>query len=174
MLLFETSKRIEKCGLVPRPYQVEDFEKSFHYWDSGSVGTLSRLFTGAGKTLCACMKFERWLERENTKCLVISYEKQLVWQFAQEIEDILGVKPGIEMEKEHCRVGHIPDIVVASRQTLMRHRLASHEQRDALKEYGVDVGERLLSMSNAKRAIRQLRDGEIESGTIEDEIDQFQ
>ncbi|TFH49686.1 MAG: hypothetical protein E4H01_03720, partial [Lysobacterales bacterium] len=54
------------------------------------------------------------------------------------------------------------------------HRLASHEQRDALKEYGVYVGERLLSMSNAKRAIRQLRDGEIESATIEDEIDQFQ
>ena len=124
--------------IVPREYQSRDLEKSFELWDSGKRGVLTRAFTGSGKTLMACLKFDRWLQRSpRHRCMVISYEKQLVWQFAQEINDVLGMQPGIEMEAERVEPSFIPPVVVASRQTLMLKRPADDAQKASFAEHGV-------------------------------------
>lgn len=160
----------ERTQLVPRDYQVTDLEKSFALWDGGEVGTLTRCFTGGGKTLMSCLKMQRWLSRgPEYRCMVLSYEQELVRQFAQEIEDVLGITPAIEMGSEHVGEHDAPRIVVASRQSLMTHELATHEQRDELAKFGLaDV--RLLTKSAATRAIQALRK-DVDLQTVSDEID---
>ncbi len=145
--------------VVPREYQSRDLEKSFELWDGGKQGVLTRAFTGSGKTLMACLKFDRWLQRSpRHRCMVISYEKQLVWQFAQEILDVLGMEAGIEMEAEKVEPSFIPPVVVASRQTLMLKRPADGAQKEALTKHGIDeIGQ--LTHSQAKRFLRLLDEG---------------
>lgn len=141
--------------IVPRDYQAEDVANSFRLWDAGEVGTLTRCFTGGGKTIMSCLKFARWLETgPDYRCLVLSYEKELVRQFEQEIRDVLGPRytTGIEMGSESIEPHNIPQIVVASRQSLMTHELATQEQRDALAALGLrEIG--LLTKAAAKRLI---------------------
>lgn len=147
--------------ITPRDYQVEAKRGSFRLWDSGTVGTLIRCFTGGGKTIISCMNADQWLEAgPNYRVMVLSYEQELVRQFAQEIQDVLGNKYslGIEMGEEQCRPKSIPQIVVASRQTLMAHELATEEQREALKNLGIEEL-KLLTKSEARRAIKALKDG---------------
>ena len=123
--------------ITPRDYQVVDVAESFRLWDSGTVGTLTRAFTGSGKTLMSCLKFRRWLDRgDDYRCMVLSYEQQLVWQFAQEVEDYLGITPGIEMGSSEIEPNNIPQVVVACRQSLLPHRLATPEQRETIARYG--------------------------------------
>lgn len=145
--------------VVPREYQSRDLEKSFELWDGGKCGVLTRAFTGSGKTLMACMKFDRWLQRSpQHRCMVISYEKQLVWQFAQEINDVLGMQPGIEMEAERVEPSFIPPVVVASRQTLMLKKPADDKQKEALAAYDInEIGQ--LTHIQAKRSLRLLDEG---------------
>lgn len=160
-----------RLAISPRPFQAEAVENSFRLWDSGVVGTMMRIYTGGGKTITTCMQFDRWLRRgPNYRCMVLSYEKQLVWQFAEEIEDVLGITPGIEMEAEKCDEQHIPQIVVASRQSLAEHRLASLEQLAYLAEKGLNVDGKLITFVRAKRYIRLIKAGE--TFGIQDEIDE--
>jgi len=146
-------------GIVPRDYQVEDVNKSFDLWDSGTIGTLTRAFTGAGKTIMTCLKFKRWLERgPNYRCMVLSYEQELVRQFAQEVEDVLGsdFTLEIEMASQEIKPGFIPQIVIASRQSLMTHELATEEQREELRKFGLnEIG--LLTKAAARRVIAALQ-----------------
>jgi superfamily II DNA or RNA helicase len=160
--LFQTKPIVGK--IIPRDYQLKDVEQSFKLWDKGVRGTLTRVFTGGGKTLQTCIKFQKWLERgDDYRCMVISYEKQLVWQFAQEVRDYTGLEPGIEMQDQHCSWDQTPQIIVASRQTLMRHKLAQQSQKDELSRYGLGNFGLLLSRQ-AKSLIteieRKLNDGE--------------
>lgn len=145
--------------IIPREYQSRDLEKSFELWDEGACGVLTRAFTGSGKSLMSCIKFDRWLQRSpQHRCMVISYEKQLVWQFSQEITDVLGLQPGIEMESEQVEPSFIPQVVVASRQTLMLKRPADDKQKEALAEHGIDeIGQ--LTHVQAKRFLRLLDEG---------------
>lgn len=147
-----------RLSLQPRPYQQEAVDSAFEQFDSGITGTLIRAATGSGKTAMACMLFDRWLARgDDYRCMVLSYERELVWQFAQEIEDFLGIVPGIEMS--NVAVDEIPLITVASRQTLARRPLATQEQRELLAdEYGItELG--LLTMVTATSIIKSLQSG---------------
>lgn len=160
-------------GIIPRDYQVEDVANSFRLWDSGEVGVLTRAATGMGKTIMSCLKFRRWLDAgADYRCMVLSYERELVQQFAEEVREVLGdVSIGIEMGAMSIEAGRIPQIVVASRQTLMTHELATIEQREVLKEFGLsDV--KLLTKVEAKKAIRDLRNG-IDVQAIADAVDEF-
>lgn len=112
--IFAKPKRLT---ITPREYQNEAHDNAFRLFDNGERGALVRIFTGGGKTITACLLADTWLNRgPDYRVMVVSYEKQLVWQFAQEISDVLGIEPGIEMEKEYAGSGH--KIVVASRQSL--------------------------------------------------------
>jgi superfamily II DNA or RNA helicase len=147
----------KELTIVPRDYQTEDMEESFKQWDAGIVGTLTRAATGTGKTPMAAMNFDRWLDRgDDYRCMVISYEQQLVWQFAQEIEQFLHVTPGIEMGTESVKPGQIPTITIASRQSLKLKEPATREQRDALLQFGIsEVG--LLTKDSARPIISELQ-----------------
>lgn len=161
-------------GIKPRDYQSEDERNSFRLWDAGTVGTMTRAFTGAGKTIMSCLKFHRWLERgSNHRCMVLSYETELVRQFSQEVSDVLGsgISMGIEMGSESIEPGFIPQVVVASRQSLMCHELATEEQRDALEERGVG-NVRLLTKGEAKRCLRALDSG-VDASDVLAGIDEF-
>ncbi len=159
LTLFEAT--IEKPGytITPRDYQHEALEESFRLWGKGIEGVLLRIFTGGGKTICASMLADRWLKDDDrNKVMVISYEKELVWQFAQEVEDVLRITPGIEMEGEHTEPGSDVRLVVASRQTLAKHRLTSPEQLEQLHELGLtdeDLG--LCTYLQAKTLLRWAR-----------------
>ena len=131
-----------KLDIVARDYQIADHDESFRLWDSGIVGTLTRIFTGGGKTIASAIKARTWIDRdENNRVMVISYEKELVWQFAQEIEETLGIEPGIEMDSERISAGDIPKIVVASRQSLLCAPSPTPDQLAELARLGInDVG----------------------------------
>jgi superfamily II DNA or RNA helicase len=145
--------------LVLRDYQRTDVEDTYRLWESGSQGVLTRIFTGGGKTICSSVKMERWLNQgSDYRCLVLSYEQQLVWQFAEEIQDVLGITPGIEMGSEEIEPGQIPRIVVATRQSLMCHELATGEQQEELARAGyTSIG--LLTKRAAKSALTAIAKG---------------
>lgn len=118
-LLFEKPKL--RGRFTPRDYQLKDHDRTFSMWDDGTTGCLTRAFTCAGKTFMACMKADTWLARgDDYRVMVISYEQQLVEQFAEEVERYLGITPLIEMEKSEVSADAIPPITIASRQSLLR------------------------------------------------------
>ena len=165
----------EKPGyaIVPRDYQHEAFARTFQLWDEGVRGVNARLFTGAGKTILAAMIADHWLNRgPNYRVMILSYEVTLVHQFAQEIEEVLNLTPAIEQASmEVDPVGSIPKIVVASRQSLALHPLATDEQKNRLRAHGVDdFG--LLTKRRADALLKASRKG-IESRQIKEEIDQW-
>jgi superfamily II DNA or RNA helicase len=140
MSFFEVEKPKSRAKLIGRDYQIEAHDACFRIWDSGVRGALVRSATGTGKTPMACLIADTWMQRgPDYRVMVISYEQQLVWQFAQEIEDFLGMVPGIEMEKE-C-AGPDKRIVVASRASLLRAPPPEPDQLEKLSAYGItEVG----------------------------------
>ncbi len=151
---------------TPRNYQQMAHDESFRHWDGGERGTLVRMFTGGGKTPTACLIAGTWLARgDNYRVMVISYEKQLVWQFAQEVRDFLGIEPGIEMERE--RAAKADSVVVASRASLLIGPAMTDMQREQFAEHSIDDfgplwkkrAESYLKMLNKGRATpEQIRD----------------
>ena len=162
-MLFDTEP--EPCAvryqLTPRPYQHDALDKCFELFRAGTPGALLRIFTGGGKTITTAMIADRWLSQgEDYRVMVVSYEKQLVWQFAQELKDVLGIVPGIEMESERITPGRVPRVTVASRASLVRSTLATEEQKQFLIESGVDkahIG--LCRLKDAIKLIRAIRSG---------------
>lgn len=157
--------------IVPRDYQHEAYRKTIELWEGDCRGALQRLFTGAGKTILACMLIDYWLSRgPNYRAMVLSYEVQLVHQFAQEIEEVLRITPAIEQGTMQVDpLGEIPKIIVASRQSLARHTLATDSQKNQLREYGVDdFG--LLTSRRAESLIKAGRKG-IDTRQLVDEVD---
>jgi len=147
-----------RVALVARDYQRKDHDESLRLWNSGERGVLTRVFTGGGKTPMACLKARTWLARgPNHRVLVVSYERDLVWQFAQEIDDFLGIIPGIEMGEDRVHPGDIPLVTVASRQSLLPAEAMTAEQARVLEAYGIDA--RGLSKRVCKRLVHALATG---------------
>ncbi len=114
---------------TPRDYQAEASLNSFRLYDAGERGIIVRLFTGAGKTPVASMTAMLWLKRDpNNRVLVLCHERQLVGQFAEEIEQFTGIRPGIEMADQAVSAKWVPLITVASRATLMERTVGTRSQ----------------------------------------------
>jgi superfamily II DNA or RNA helicase len=161
-----------RVPLVPRDYQHNDHDESFRLWDEGVRGVLTRIFTGGGKTPTTCQKIKTWLRRgDNYHAMIVSYERDLVWQFAQEVEDFLGITPGIEMGDEHVPADQVPPVVVASRASLLPARLATPRQIDDLAQYGFpNAGD--LPRRLCKRFLRHLAAGG-DPDLVTDDIGRF-
>ncbi len=159
-----------RVTLISRDYQRKADNESFRLWDDDILGVLARIFTGGGKTALACMWMRKWLERgDDYRAMVISYERDLVWQFAQEIEDFLGIVPGIEMGDEHVPTEHAPRAIVASRASLLPAQSATPEQLMHFARYGIqDVG--WTPQRLAKRILRHLDAG----GHMEEAYDELE
>lgn len=134
--LFENPARAK---FTPREYQTKDHDECFRLWDSGVVGTLTRVFTGGGKTFISCLKADTWLRRgDNHRVMIISYETQLVDQWREEVEQYMGITPGIEMDSQAVDPANIPKVVVACRASLLRHPAPEPDQLNQLARYGIN------------------------------------
>lgn len=103
--------------VTPRDYQEAGIVKTFELWNEGNVGVLFRQPTGTGKTVSGSLIADQWLSQgDDYRVLILAHERQLIQQFADEIEWILGERPKIEMGNEHCTGKE--RVIVASRQTL--------------------------------------------------------
>jgi superfamily II DNA or RNA helicase len=154
--LFEEPVK-SRALIVPRDYQTEAHDNALRLMDDGVPGVLLRMATGSGKTLTASLIIDSWLRRgDDYRAMVISYETQLVWQFAKEIEAFIGIQPGIEMEKN--RADSSNKVVVASRQSLLQHPPPTQEQIDELKALGI-AEVRCITKKMAESYIKYLRKG---------------
>lgn len=108
------------AGIVPRDYQQDARGRAFDLWAQGSAGVIVRQATGTGKTILAILIIMDWLARgENRRVIVILHEIQLIDQFADEYEDVMGTRPGIEQgAKNHVPANRIPKVTIASRDSL--------------------------------------------------------
>ena len=158
-----------RAGIVPRDYQIVDHDESFRLWDAGTTGVLTRGFTGCGKTLQSCLKADTWLQRSsNHRVMVISYEEQLVKQFAQEVEDYLGITAAIEMADLKIDPQFIPPITIASRASLLVAKPPTEDQIAALRGFGInDPG--CAPGRSIKRLLRLLKDG-VDVQDVRDEL----
>lgn len=162
-------KPLSRAGIVPRDYQDQAHDGCFLLWDAGTIGTLIRMATGLGKTLTACLIADTWLRRsDDHRVMVVSYEKQLVWQFADEIKDYLGMEAGIEMQDEEAQRSH--RIVVASRQTLLPSLPPTKDQGEELASFGIRPMD-VISKRLAEKYIRHLRKGGDRDQIVDDIID---
>lgn len=153
--------------LVPRDYQRKAHDETFRLWDAGERGVLDRIFTGGGKTATACMKIRTWLDRgPDYYAMIVSYERDLVWQFAQEVDDFLGISPGIEMADQVVSPGEMPRVTVASRATLLPASGATEEQLKKLAAFGIRDAE-WISARIAKRMIKYLMGGLMRDATAD-------
>ncbi len=154
-----TPPKAPRAVLIPRDYQRKAHDESFRLWDGGERGVLDRIFTGGGKTAGACMKIRTWLERgPNYYAMIVSYERDLVWQFAQEVDDFLAISPGIEMADQVVNPSEMPRVIVASRATLLPTSGATPKQLEKLAEYGIRDVE-WVSARVAKKMLKYLSHG---------------
>lgn len=107
-------------GIIPRDYQARGIAKTFEEFERGAAGVLLASHTGSGKTLLGSLCAERWLSQgENYRVMICAHERQLVTQFAEEVEFFTGIRPGIEMAEQRVKMtAWGPRIVVSSRATL--------------------------------------------------------
>jgi superfamily II DNA or RNA helicase len=111
-----------RARVTPRDYQERGINRAFELWEAGEPGVLFRQPTGSGKTVSGALIVDKWLSQgPNYRSLVLAHERQLIQQFSEEIYDILGVTPAIEMADLHCTGRE--KIIVASRATLKGSRL---------------------------------------------------
>jgi len=166
--LFDVERPGTRAGIVPRAYQVQAHDACLAEWEKGQPGALIRLATGLGKTLTACLIADTWLRRgDDYRAMVISYERQLVHQFAEEIEDYLGIHPGIEMEAEKAAASD--RFVVASRATLLPSTPPTKAQAEELATFGIKPMD-VVSAKLAKRYLTHLRKGGDRDVIIDDII----
>lgn len=122
---------MKKVTLTPRDYQQDAIDRVPAVFGQNR-GAMARMATGTGKTPLGCFIADWWLSLgDDRRVIVISYERQLVWQFRDEIADILGVAPGVEMGNRHVSKDDIDSgrirVVVASRQTLLERVVVDEE-----------------------------------------------
>jgi superfamily II DNA or RNA helicase len=163
-----------RAMIVPRHYQREGHDSTFRLWDSGVRGVLSRVFTGGGKTVQSALMIDTWLGRsDNHRAMVISYETQLVNQFSEELYDCLGISAKIEMgQQQSIDAGSpMPQIIVASRASLLRATPPTEDQIAALRDYGInDAG--CVPQRKFKPLLQALAKG-ADPLAVRDEIDRL-
>lgn len=123
-----TRPRANAKGITPRDYQQRGLDKAFKLFERSSEGVLLASHTGSGKTLLGSLAAERWLELgPDHRVMICAHERQLVSQFAEEVEFFTGIKAGIEMGDQRVKWGPwAPKIIVASRATLQERKGGVH------------------------------------------------
>lgn len=120
----------------PRPYQQRGLAKAWEEYDRGTRGMLCRQATGTGKTVTASLLIKEWLRRDprRNRAMVMADQRELVWQFADEIRDVTGIAPRIEMGDRRVYRAEDPEIVVACRQSL-QERVVGGERASRLYSF---------------------------------------
>ncbi len=142
-----------RARFSPRDYQQRAIDSTFELFGKGSPGVLVVQPTGSGKTVTGTLIAERWIDQgPDCHVMICAHERQLVTQFAEEIEAILGIRPAVEMADRRVAWGWKPKVVVSSRQTLMENK------RGQSRLHRFDQDKRwLLIMDEAHRWKRGLK-----------------
>lgn len=103
-----------------RDYQEEVIDRIQAGMAEGVRSMLVGLFTGAGKTVIFC----ELANRTPGRTLIIAPLRELVWQAAEKVREIVEVDPALEMAEYRSQEDEwwSPQIVVACKQTLIRGR----------------------------------------------------
>jgi superfamily II DNA or RNA helicase len=98
-----------------RPYQSAAIDGIFASWQK-SASTLAVLPTGTGKTIIFATVIKN---RPAGRAMVVAHREELIYQAADKIESVTGVRPDIEMAdlKAGDSLLHRADVVVSSIQT---------------------------------------------------------
>ena len=110
---------VVSSGFTLRDYQQQAHDTALRMRAEGAKGVLVRQPTGTGKTVVGSAIAETWLAQDDdNRALVLADKRVLITQFADEIESLIGIRPGLEMGNSHVCPEDIPRITVASKQTL--------------------------------------------------------
>lgn len=106
--------------MILRDYQEEIVAANLAAKERGVKATLTGAFTGAGKTIMFCAMAARIAGRT----LIICPLRELVWQAVDKVRQVTELDPAIEMADWEVNEDEwwSPQIVVASKQTLMSRR----------------------------------------------------
>jgi superfamily II DNA or RNA helicase len=106
--------------MLLRDYQINVINQVEAAIAEGARSLLVGLFTGAGKTVIFC----ELANRITGRTLIIAPLRELVWQAASKVREIVEVDPAIEMSEFRSQEDEwwSPQIVVACKQTLVRGR----------------------------------------------------
>ena len=98
--LFDTSK----SQVQLRPYQKAAVDRFFtSVVGTSKPGGLCRMPTGTGKTVVGGTVIDQWLNGgPRRRALVLCHERQLVQQFAAELEDVTGRLVQVDMADQHA------------------------------------------------------------------------
>ena len=163
LTLFDSLKQEVEVsgGIVPRDYQQAAHDRAFDLWARGSPGVLARQPTGTGKTILSILIMATWLAfGKDRRAIVLCHEIQLIDQFADEVEDVLGTRPGIEQgTKNHVSANKLPQITIASRDSL-RVRTSTDEDgieivKTRLHKFDVNRYEFLVVVDEAHRYLKK-------------------
>lgn len=123
-----TKPQTNAKGITPRDYQQRGIDQAYRLFANDSPGVLLASHTGSGKTLLGSLVAERWLAQgPDHRVMICAHERQLVSQFAEEVEFFTGIQAGIEMGDQRIKWGPwAPKIIVASRATLQERKGGVH------------------------------------------------
>lgn len=100
-----------------RPYQVEAVDGVFSKFEEHR-STLLVLPTGCGKTICFAVVAEQF--RPSGRVLVLAHREELITQAVDKITRATALRCGIERAESHVERLFMPDVTVATVQTLAR------------------------------------------------------
>lgn len=120
-----------------RPYQIEAINSVISEFEK-SPSTLMMMPVGTGKTVCFAHIANHF--RKNGRCLILAHREELIFQAAQKIEAVTGIRPDIEMGDMYAReFFHTKcEIVVSTVQTQNAGRVARME-RFAAKDFSLVI-----------------------------------
>lgn len=112
--------------VILRDYQDKIVKDNLLAMAAGRQSTLNHLFTGAGKTVIFCSLASQIAGRT----LIIVPLRELLWQAADKVREILGEDPDLEMAEYRASDDLFsPKVVVASKQTLLSGRTEKRYMR---------------------------------------------
>lgn len=141
-----------------RDYQEETVARNLAAMDRGVKATLNGLFTGAGKTIIFCAL----AARISGRTLIICPLRELVWQAVDKVRRVTELDPSIEMADFVSQEDDwwSPQIVVASKQTLLSKRGGVHRYRKFTGFQLVIVDEaHLMCSPQVVEMLRYFQDG---------------
>jgi len=110
--------------LILRSYQAESVDTGLVAVHDRVEAMLVGMFTGAGKTVIFTSLAQKVHQIFGGRTLIVTPLRELAWQAADKVRDVAGMDPGIEMAEYRASTDtwESPDVVVASKQTLLRGR----------------------------------------------------
>ena len=103
-----------------RDYQSTIVEENMQAKAEGAKSTLTGVFTGGGKTVM----FVEMANRTEGKTLIMPPLRELVWQAADKVREVIGMDPALEMGEYRYTENEwwSPKVIVGCKQTLIRGR----------------------------------------------------